>query len=412
MNIVQALLSGIIVILLLYSFRNIDFIAYAVVTNYLFNVLGPGLKEAGIQETLVGINILGVNLYGNDLIIIFMLFHIIVQIIRNGALAKRTLRTLMFSIFVIIVFVSMVRGIFIYGVTAEWLGDFRKYFEAIVGLVFFSNFYGGNIPEKYIERIMSVIIAYLYVGIFLNIAGLYPIERPVYADQASILVYYALYKFYKEFYIEDKMLSLKTYLAILGIIVNRYNSTWISLIVGLVILVALSRRGAFTINKIKNIAVICVSVVFCAVYFMLNADTEFMLQIAGTADKFSNLSEGSFGTRQDVWAGLISMLKGGEVLWGQPFGSGFFTIYRGNIWEASPHNGYIETIMRCGYIGVITLCGYMILSVANGIKHKNNLYIAILLSTMVFWIPYSVVPDAFFVLGALEYFDNINCQEG
>lgn len=113
-------------------------------------------------------------------------------------------------------------------------------------------------------------------------------------------------------------------------------------------------------------------------------------------ESFSNVSKGTgtFATRTEVWAEILSSLYGINAIFGRPFGQGL-----GISWVASAHNGYVDYISKMGYFGLICLVGFMIYLLIRAIKNKSYLCVVILLVQAVYWYGYGFSLEQGAVLG-------------
>ncbi|GGT30182.1 hypothetical protein GCM10010271_37780 [Streptomyces kurssanovii] len=108
--------------------------------------------------------------------------------------------------------------------------------------------------------------------------------------------------------------------------------------------------------------------------------------------------------RVEGWQALLPRLKElPDWLLGLPFGSGYDRVLNGVLVAVSPHNYYLEVLLRLGLIGVaVLLLVYATAWRAAGADSENKLMLRLLIcSQLVYMITYSLTPEQAVTLGLL-----------
>ncbi|WP_338898238.1 O-antigen ligase family protein [Streptomyces sp. TG1A-60] len=139
--------------------------------------------------------------------------------------------------------------------------------------------------------------------------------------------------------------------------------------------------------------------------------TLYLLAVSwGTADEVtSSLAASSEDDRTLVWrmegwhALLPQLEEVPDWLLGLPFGSGYDRVINGALVAVSPHNYYLEVLMRLGLLGVaVLLLVYATAWRAAGADSEHRLVLRLLIcSQLVYMITYSLTPEQAVILGLL-----------
>jgi hypothetical protein len=126
----------------------------------------------------------------------------------------------------------------------------------------------------------------------------------------------------------------------------------------------------------------------------------------GVTEKLTSSSEDdrTLVWRMEGWHALLPRLK--EVpdwLQGLPFGSGYDRVINGTFVAVSPHNYYLEVLLRLGLLGVaVLLLVYATAWRAAGADSEHRLILRLLIcSQLVYMITYSLTPEQAVILGLL-----------
>ena len=318
------------------------------------------------------------------------------MIVRSVRL-DRKLYTFLMAVFVVMIVQSALRGVMVFGVVSEFLSDLRKYLYFIVAILYFWKMPFKRMDDEFwkkLEIIFWCITIYMWVIMAFYFAG-HPLgerasQRPLLADYAIVYTIYLAIRWYQDMVLKKSgKISRTTLVFTVTLIFNRFNTTWASLGVAVGVLL-LGRLWDKNHGKISNIFYIqLAAVILGAVYFMRfgNDVTEALIE---TTEKFDASQDNTFSSRIELWKSLMTFVKGHYAVIGYPFGSGFHAIYRGSKWQVSPHNGYLEVLLRSGYIGLAALVGSMITIITKALRQHMILPVMILATCMTYWISYSL----------------------
>ncbi len=346
------------------------------------------------------LNIFGISLYPSDCTVLLL----IALLARNGKIAipKKNVLVLLL-IFVIMAVQSAARGVVKFGFTSEWFGDFRRYLYFDISVLYF-----WCVPlkqplhsfEKKFERMFRCVTVYALVVMAFYFAdsplALYrDYDRPIYADWAIIYAAYIAYCFYRDLILSpQKTLSPWTLVYTATLIMNRYNTTWVALLAAVAVLLVL--RGVTAKEKLPVTFYLQCAVLAAVALVLLGSSNAVMDNILSTAEKFDANEDNTFSDRIRVWRSLLTTVKGLPAVIGHPFGNGFY----GNIdWQASPHNGYLEVLLRCGGIGALALVLMMGCTLWRAFRSRNSLAIMVCGVCMVYWVAYSLSLEQGLLIG-------------
>lgn len=373
-----------------------------------------------------GINMVFAKVYPSDVMCFIMLFIMFASALRsrNGIYNTYQYQIVKsperkgFILFTLIVIFSTFLGFISYGINSDFLGDVRKFAYLIIPIMFFST-RPTDLRQFRVRKIISYtmngVFAFCYIYWIVYFLTGYSFGsaeesmRCISSDAAYVLAIYAIYLVYKDLIHDRKRaFSIKTILSVLAILMIQFNSAYMTLFSGLfVLLLANWRSLAKPSRKIMaQILILCVAAI-TVVKFLGN--TDLIKSVISTFDKFSQATsseaEGTIGGRYEVWALVIATLKN-PIQWliGKPMGNGYHVLYRGGLWAASPHSGYVECLMRTGIIGCIFLLGSMIILSLRGLKENKVILTAMLIGTLFYWYPYTFTFEAGFIIGNIIWY--------
>lgn len=379
-----------LVILGLATVRKVSNYPYLLLGNYVINIL----NRFASSSVLVSVG--GISLYNNDLTVFFLLFSLLAHFNqfhirkKNGSIA----------IYALMVLCSLVVGLLTYGVNS-WLVYDIKIFAYNIILIVFCAFVDCEIDyEKvyvWIKGVAYCVVAYIYFAVILHAAtgvqiGAYTDARPLVSHYAITLVVFIIYEVYKQLYLSERpSISVSSFICMVAIIINRYNTTWVAMFLGLVLLVVFmpNKRALFNQKFVVQLFAITIIGVFA---FTTLSKTTVMDDIVDTQNKFNTIQESNntFAARVEVWGAMLASLESEtEWIFGKPMGSGYYVNYRGALWEYNPHNAYVETIMRIGLIGCIAMIFMNIKLIYQAFIAKKRIIIAIMIPIMAYWITYT-----------------------
>jgi hypothetical protein len=287
-----------------------------------------------------------------------------------GAAFARLLRVQRLSTYhrwliLLIVFLifSLVRGVVAFGIQTS-VSDFRLMEFWVAAAVYF-----GTIPpaQEVFDRIaklwiwmtvpVMVIVLARWLAVFAGVDVGVPRER--FGADAAIRVLNGPYTFFLAqgfiltlpFWRQDqrgRAIRLVGILLLLFVVLLDRRTAWIALLAGIITLMLhdrwLGRRAAWAVGTILG-------VVIAAYSTLLRATT--------SAEPFAQATSniGSVVWRLEGWAVLLSQWASSPSNWfaGEPFGASFLRRVEGSEVVASPHNFYIEVLLRTGVFGLMAL---------------------------------------------------------
>lgn len=348
-----------------------------------------------------------ITLFNSDITIIFLLLSMIGH--RQLFTVKKKSINIAIAFSAVAIVLSFIDGGFTYGLNTWLIADIRKFLYHIILIVFASTCDAQiNIPKikKWAKRIAYALVLYIYVGTAVHYLfgiqlGIYADDRPLVSHYAITLVVYILYEVYEQLYNSKKpSISLATIIAIIAVIINRFNTTWVAMFVGIFVLLLFLPQKKRLLNQ-RNLILLCVVAVFLIVMTTSFGDSNLMSSIFETNEKFQKMGEEdtTFGTRIELWTVMLQSLNKRTIWMGLPMGSGYSYLYRGTLWKFDPHNGYVETIMRTGIIGCIALLGCYLGGFITSIRNKRIIGAAIIAAMMVYFVAYTYEFELSFILG-------------
>lgn len=356
----------------------------------------------------------GTQVHLDDIVLIVALLYCLAYIIRPFCGGQYFLSTLLLLIPIVI---SLFRGLISGSVGSEvFLADTRKYFLFIV--IFYAVYFCARVPgtldrtwkfEYYIDNLMNVVLVYVLVfwtlDLVLGINSLPGQQGGTLSDggatfriinppQTLMIAFYILYRAYKDLE-EKRKLTVRTLLFAVIVILLQWRTVVAAFGVGMIVLFALSIKEKGISRKLL-IEIIVLASIIIVVSIRGDRESGLLGMVTNLFESFSNIAKGAgtFATRTEAWLLILSSLHGVNAIFGMPFGQGL------NIgWMHSAHNGYVDYISKMGYFGLIFLISFMIYILAQSIKNKNYVCIAILLAQIIYWIGYGFSLEQGAVLG-------------
>ncbi|MFI9753823.1 hypothetical protein [Streptomyces collinus] len=139
------------------------------------------------------------------------------------------------------------------------------------------------------------------------------------------------------------------------VVLLQHRTIWIVALVGIAAYVVLSRRMAQErISFAATALIVGTTAALGARVVSLGPTGE------GLRSSYSTMqgAHSTFAWRVSGWEELLARRSGViDALLGQPFGTGFARLIDGQIVTVSPHNFYIQTLLRLGVIGLVLFVG-------------------------------------------------------
>ncbi|MGA6838647.1 O-antigen ligase family protein [Priestia megaterium] len=336
----------------------------------------------------------------------------------KGVKIYRTKFDLLLGLTVYVLIISTVLGMLTNGFSFEFIGEVRKFYYFFIPILYFYN-RGLEVSIKKVivfsDRLMNLMLvyfgvcwlSYLVLGVELtNLENDKPL-RVVASDYAILVAIYTLWCIYRDLFIfKARRIRFRTLLFVISIVILQHNSVWMATLIGSISLLLLKYKEMI-IRRPKFLLQIIIAALSVALILSLFKDTLLIQNILDTSNKFNDINQdtGTFGTRMDVWKGLIGSINGNEWLIGQAFGSGYHVWYRNSLWNNSPHSGYVEGLMRVGFLGMSCWIGFMIYLLKKSIFNARNrvLGASIIIAILVYWVSYSYTLECGAIVGCIAH---------
>ena len=345
---------------------------------------------------------LGINLYPSDCTVLLM---ILIWIAKKMKIKKRWYMAFI-AVFFLMAGQATIRGLMMFGFSSAFWGDLRKFLYFGMSILYFYNVpirKPLKVFEKNIYRVFNFLTIYALIILVFYFIGM-PLgdranDRPLLADYAIIYAAFTAYNWYKDLLLSDKPeISMRTIIYTATLILNRFNTTWVALLVSISMLVICRVRDRNNMGLSKKFY-LQIAIIAIFVTAFTSSNNVVMDRLMESSAKFDTSENNTFSSRIELWQSMLGFVKGQYVLIGYPFGSGFHAYYRGGYWQATPHNGYLECLLRTGFIGVISLVISMISIIKQAFVKRNILPIMLCVICMTFWGAYSLTFEQGVLIG-------------
>jgi hypothetical protein len=234
-------------------------------------------------------------------------------------------------------------------------------------------------------------------GELLVVNGVLVTARPVGAGSALIIAQAALTL------ITLRWHSLPCRALVVGLLVVvvllQHRTIWIVTLVGIAAYMFLSRRMARERISFAATALTAgIAAVLGTWAFSLGSTGENLRSSYSTMQG----AHSTFAWRVSGWEELLTWRNGlTDALLGQPFGTGFARLIDGHVVTASPHNFYVQTLLRIGVIGLalfIGVCLWALLAMRSN-SRADVLCRIVVLTQLTFCFTYALSLEQGVVLG-------------
>lgn len=215
------------------------------------------------------------------------------------------------------------------------------------------------------------------------------------AEQALIVALIAVYKVYSDLIQENRRyISIEGIALILVVVLLQHRSVWFSLAIGILYVlikcIPIRKKGSNEIYiSTKLLMQFVILIVLIPIFLFLFKDSELFVGLMAGIEGI-NAEEGStLSYREQLWTAHLIGLNYIEWLVGKPFGSGYLIQLTNYSREITPHNAYIQTIIRSGVIGLLAVVTFVLTTILECSKRKSVWGLAFCLMVLVFWIPYT-----------------------
>lgn len=416
----EKIIAIIFTVVAIYTLQYTKKIIFLLACNYILTLL---MTWFGMD---FGINMLFATVYPSDIICFILLFLMFALLLRGknfnyGLYSYKYVKAperKFFVLFAMFAVYSAGLGAVIYGMTSIYLGDIRRFAYFLVPVLFFS-YYPIDLSSMRVKKTIKytmnllLIFCYLYWIIFFltgyTFGSIEGSMRCISSDAAYVLAIYAIYLVYRDLIDgEKKILSIRTLLYIIAILIIQFNSAYMTFFSGLIVMIIFNWKKIIKVNTkgLVQLLFLCVAVLIIIKIF---GSGDLLQSVSKTFAKFNQAvsgdAEGTIGGRYQIWKLVLSTLRG-PIQWlsGQPMGTGYHVLYRGGIWEVSPHSGYIECLMKTGIVGIVLLIIPIIVLFVKGIKKRRVILSSFIIGTMFYWYPYTFTLEAGAIIGNIMWY--------
>lgn len=350
------------------------------------------VQAYSLNSTVVAIG--GITIYLADLPVLVM----VLLFFMRGKIFKSRVSAAVFWVFFMVVY-SAVIGFIQYGINIYYLSDIRVFISMIIPLIYFYNcpHIITDSDVSFANRIIAIMVGYCYLcwGLYIttgiklsssNASGGFRIWG---STGAIIIAFATLIYIYDDVVRKKrKLISLRTALYILAIVILQHNSVWAALAIGIVIL--LINEG---LNRKEILRFLGQIVLIFGLFLLVTTvipQNPIIQAVLSTSEKYSEMGtgEGTIGGRQIIWEGYLQQLTISEWWTGKPMGHGWLVNFKGSYGVNPPHNVYIQSVMRIGLLGTIPLIGMMVVVFIKNFIEKKSVCAAIMIASLVYLYAY------------------------
>ena len=180
--------------------------------------------------------------------------------------------------------------------------------------------------------------------------GSFEQSRPLVAQQAVLLAAATLVSLNAWLNKSGRWFGLATIAFSVGVVISQQRTVWIGTIVGIILLVPRVR--------LARVGVGLASLAFVgAILWPILSGTSEAARVATSLTDSAVSASLTSGTGRDRFQSNLIFLDQAKsnpvsLVSGTPFGSGYFRVVAGRPEAFSPHNAYIQTLLRTGLIGL------------------------------------------------------------
>lgn len=336
-----------------------------------------------------------------------MLCTLLTDLLKNHYIKRNIINLVLFLILALFI-LSMLYGIWCFGISSEWVGDFRTNSVFLFSLLFFLRFDISKEARKYrklLDCIMTIVLivsCILWsVDVLFEFHPLHSQYNATLSDGGSTMRFIQSYEvlgiaLYALFLLQEDLdttgyIKLRTILFSAAVILFQHRSIWLAWGCGFVIVLLMTLRET-RISK-KVFLQLILLIVFSL--FILNVgEGQLIENISKTLKAIEKMTKGesikntTFNTRTEVWDAVIKDLSGYALLIGRPYGYGYGQSIG---WRTSPHSGFIRFLSRTGCMGIglaICLLTYIIINLMLKCRNKNAKLLPHLICVIVFMYGY------------------------
>lgn len=359
---------------------------------------------------------IGLNIYIHDGLFILMFISSMIRILFLGQF--RYISPL-WAVYGILLFYELFVGLKLSGTAAGV--DFRSLFYYWTGTLYFMSFSYTNEfldkVRKYWLLICSILLFIVYFRFVAELLHLPMAVTWISADSGDIrfrvissgqayLLCISIIMLFIHYLMpgEIKPSKIAVALFIIAIIALQHRSVWAATLFGILSATLLpSIKSSKLFTNIFIIGILGFILLSPILYFGF-AD-KILSMIGKSAERATNLTEGTFGARVKGWEHIMSYWLQSPFLnqlFGEPFGDNYAGM------KSFPHNFTFQNLMRVGALGTfifyciyLLILGKLYLNIRNNAEDKfySALFFMLIISQMTYYIPYGTGPEHGIILG-------------
>lgn len=331
------------------------------------------VNDIFFMSTIELANAFGFSYQLSDMVAIALLGTVVIDISKNPCL-KRNMINLFLALISSLLTLSMMRGMAIYGISAEWMGDLRTNSVFLFSIFYFARFDICKEMKEYrklLDCVMTIILVISCVLWGLDILiGFHPLPSQYNAtlsDGGSTMRFVQPYEvlgiaLYALLLLEENLntkgyLKFRTILFSAAVILFQHRSIWMAWGCGFIVVLFVTMKN----TRITKKLFLQVILLIASCFIVLNMGSGQLIEnISKSFEIIGKMMDGvaiknsTADTRIQVWNAVLEDLSGTAWLFGRPYGYGYA---RSIGWKTSPHSGFIRFIGRTGYIGAgLAIC--------------------------------------------------------
>lgn len=371
-TLIQLITIGIIflflVIVLLLTSKSKYFILDVLFVGFFLNIY------EWIAGTTIRISLLGIQLGISDILCLYLIVCIMIFVKKERLIPG--IKWIWYTVFAIFL-IAIIRGLMANPFNSV-MEDIRRFVWAFVvpiacmGRLPFS--FDDERTVKKIDKFCNIVMVFCFVCWFIDIVlNIHLVSaqsdaettmRVLRPEQALTMALLTIKAVYDDLSGKENRLSYRTILMIITVVLLQHRSAWVALAVGLAYLVLISKMGGVSLKRLfkskKFIAqLFCGVAVLCMVFFALR-NTSLMHQLQVGLEGLKGDDGTTLNYREQLWAAHFATLSKVQWIIGKPFGSGYYITLSSYSREITPHNAYVQTILRCGIVGISCVVIYII----------------------------------------------------
>jgi O-antigen ligase len=263
----------------------------------------------------------------------------------------------------VMLLLSLVRGVAAWGAQPA-IAEYRLFLAFVAGTVYFATFRPSAQLNERIAKLwlaasvpMMVLVAVRWLDTLAGIDLGVPKEQ--FGADAAVKVLDGPYTFFlgtaalltvPYWQLRDdrarRLTRLGALLLLFVVLLNR-RTVWLTMIIGIAVLIVRGRR-----LRRRTVPIVVGAVLVTVAAYVALGGTSGEEPVARSA-----LGTGTLDWRIQGWSELLSGLSNSPAQWliGEPFGTGFAREVQGSEVLADPHNFYVTTLLRAGVVGLLAL---------------------------------------------------------